>query len=185
MYSFTFLNISLFYFLLSPLYAASYTPEPDSSPSLLSRETIDCFPTPHPPNRIISAGDCYQVVRDIYRCPNPMRSALFSHDAPDATYKIPISWKHNNCIIGITMARFSRAYDETSTLATAGTRALAVIRRCVENGGIGGIAAFGERDKLEVFVRGNPIVDNRPPSSIAAAANALALGARCLSGLGP
>ena len=55
----------------------------------------------------------------------------------------------------------------------------------MENGGIGGIADFGERNKLEVFVRGNPIVENRPPSSIAAAAKALALGARCLSGIAP
>ena len=185
MYSFISLIISLLYFLVFPLHVAPHTSEPDSSPLLLPRETIDCFSIPHPPNRVISASDCYQVVRDIYRCPNPMTTVLFSHDAPDATYKVPISWSHNDCVIGITMARLSRAYDERATLASAGTRALAVIRRCVENGGIGGMAAFGERDKLEVFVRGNRIVDNRPPLAMAAAARALALGSQCLSRLRP
>ena len=95
-----------------------------------------------------------------------------------------MSWQHNNCVIGITMARFSTASEDRASLAAMGTRALEVIRTCVENGGLGGAADFGENNKLEVFVRG-VLRAQLPSSSREAAARALALGRQCLSGLRP
>ena len=75
--------------------------------------------------------------------------------------RVPRRWDYGNCFIGLDIVPEDGEDEDITTIKAVGARVLNIIKRCVENGGYGGITTVGRSSVLRVFVAG--FAQRRPP----------------------
>lgn len=158
------LSSSLLCVLSLPLDTTSVSLDPTSSsfdpthPSqLFPRYVVQCLEDQyHAPMRI---NDCYQAAHLLFCRPNTATSMLFARNPsdPSTQFKVPYSWITGTCAITVDIdsGHDNVILEDTSRLSAVGSRALEIIRTCVEHGTQkGGSSTTGEHDRLSVVVRG-------------------------------
>ena len=158
------LSSSLYVFSL-PLDSTSTSLDPKHPSQLFPRYLVHCLDAEF--NSPIRFNDCYEAAHLLYCRPNAANPMLFIRNPSDPTtqFKVPYSWIIGTCAITVDIDSSNgignAIVSDTSRLSAVGTRALEIIRTCVEHGTRkGGSSTVGEHDRLSVVVRGKVKVED-------------------------
>ena len=159
--SFLLLSISIIGVFPLPLETTPADLHPSHPSQLFPRYAVHCLDPPlYDP---IRPNHCYETARLLFCRPNTSRNMVFSRRPrfPEVGFKVPFSWIMGTCSITVDIAdHVDPTTEETSRISAVATRALEIVRTCVDHGPHkGGWSTVGTHDNLKVLVRGRVNVE--------------------------
>ena len=88
-----------------------------------------------------------------------------------------------DCTVLFDLERIYRNMEDSTSLATVGTKALAIIRQCVVTGRGGGFTIIGDRGRMKVGVIGRLTQEYQRKAAMPGVVNALQMETACASNL--